>query len=142
MWRRFETKRLFDRTSPMTAGTAVMCEKCTDIDDKIERCRNIRRSINDQATVDGAVELIADLEALKAVLHPERDHGAEFMPDPPRTEEARRLIEEYADDLRETIKKLRRRLNESAPKTRPARVAPLRERPAALPRLVMRHYVA
>jgi hypothetical protein len=33
------------------------------------------------------------------------------VPKPPRMEEARRLIEEYADDLREIIKKLRRHLN-------------------------------
>jgi hypothetical protein len=32
-------------------------------------------------------------------------------PKPSRLEEVRRLIEEYADDLREIIKKLRRRLN-------------------------------
>lgn len=30
---------------------------------------------------------------------------------PPRWEEARRTIEEYADDLREIIKKLRRKMN-------------------------------
>jgi hypothetical protein len=32
-------------------------------------------------------------------------------PKPSRLEEARRIIEEYAADLREIIKKLRRRLN-------------------------------
>jgi hypothetical protein len=32
-------------------------------------------------------------------------------PKPSRLEEARRLIEQYAGDLREIIKKLRRRLN-------------------------------
>jgi hypothetical protein len=32
-------------------------------------------------------------------------------PKPSRLEEARRLIEQYADDLREIIKKLRQRLN-------------------------------
>jgi hypothetical protein len=32
-------------------------------------------------------------------------------PKPSRLEEARRLIEEYAGDLREIIKKLRQRLN-------------------------------
>jgi hypothetical protein len=33
------------------------------------------------------------------------------VPKPSRSEEARRLIEEYANDLREIIKKLRRHLN-------------------------------
>jgi len=32
-------------------------------------------------------------------------------PKPSRSEEARRIIQEYADDLRKIIKKLRRRLN-------------------------------
>ena len=35
-------------------------------------------------------------------------------PKPSRLEEARRVIEEYAADLREIIKKLRRRLKEAA----------------------------
>jgi hypothetical protein len=52
-----------------------MCEKCIEINEKIERCRNIQRSIDDQATVDGVVKLIADLEAQKAALHPERSRG-------------------------------------------------------------------
>jgi len=50
----------------------VMCEKCVEIDEKIERYCNVRRSISDQATVDGAKKLIADLMAQKAVLHPEQ----------------------------------------------------------------------
>jgi hypothetical protein len=49
-----------------------MCEKCVQIDEKIERCRNIQRSINDQATVEGVAKLIAELEAEKGALHPER----------------------------------------------------------------------
>ena len=32
-------------------------------------------------------------------------------PKPTRMEEARRIIEEYADDLREIIRKLRQRMN-------------------------------
>jgi len=32
-------------------------------------------------------------------------------PKPSRLEEARRIVEEYADDLQEIIKRLRRRLN-------------------------------
>jgi hypothetical protein len=51
---------------------AEMCEKCLEIDEKIERYRSILRSIRDEATVDGAEKLIADLEAQKAALHPER----------------------------------------------------------------------
>jgi len=83
-----------------------MCENCIEIEAKIERCRNIQRSINDQATVKGVGKLIADLEASKAALHPKTP-----QPEPPHNEEARRRIEEYAGDLREIIKKFRRRPN-------------------------------
>jgi hypothetical protein len=48
-----------------------MCEKCVEIDKTIERYRQIMRSIMDQLTVDRAKELIAELEARKAALHPE-----------------------------------------------------------------------
>jgi hypothetical protein len=54
-------------------GNGEMCEKCVEIDAKIERYRNIVRSIADQPTVDGTKALIADLEAQKAVLHPQRE---------------------------------------------------------------------
>jgi len=49
-----------------------MCEKCVDIDKAIERYRTIQRSIGDQVTVDRTKELIAELMAQKAALHPEQ----------------------------------------------------------------------
>ncbi len=48
-----------------------MCEKCDEIDKKIERYRQIQRTILDQITVDRATEMVAELEAQKAALHPE-----------------------------------------------------------------------
>jgi hypothetical protein len=48
-----------------------MCEKCNEIDKTIERYRNLQRTILDQVTVDRAKELILDLQAQKAALHPE-----------------------------------------------------------------------
>ena len=48
-----------------------MCEKCVEIDKNIERYRLIQRTIADQVTVDRAKELIAELVAQKAALHPE-----------------------------------------------------------------------
>ena len=51
----------------------TMCNQCVEIDKTIERYRNILRSINDQLTLDRAKELIADLEAQKAALHPEEE---------------------------------------------------------------------
>jgi hypothetical protein len=49
-----------------------MCEKCTEIDQMIERYRRILLSISDQVTVDRTRQLIADLRDQKAALHPER----------------------------------------------------------------------
>ena len=48
-----------------------MCEKCDEIDKTIERYRRIKERILDQAFVVRAKQLIADLEADKAALHPE-----------------------------------------------------------------------
>jgi hypothetical protein len=49
-----------------------MCDKCIEIDKTIDRYRKIQRSIGDQVTVDRPKELIADLEAQKAALHPDQ----------------------------------------------------------------------
>ena len=49
-----------------------MCEKCTEIDKKIEHYRKIAFSLYDQLTIDRIKTLIADLEAQKAALHPEQ----------------------------------------------------------------------
>ncbi len=48
-----------------------MCEKCDVIDKTIERYRQVQRTILDQVTVERAKELIAELQARKAALHPE-----------------------------------------------------------------------
>ena len=48
-----------------------MCEKCEEMDKTIERYRRITERILDPAFVDRAKELIAELEAAKAALHPE-----------------------------------------------------------------------
>lgn len=48
-----------------------MCEKCDEIDKTIERYRRIKEKILDEAFVERATELIAELESDKAKLHPE-----------------------------------------------------------------------
>ena len=50
-----------------------MCEKCDEIDKTIERYRRIQQRVLDQAFIDRAKELIAELEADKAALHPEQE---------------------------------------------------------------------
>jgi hypothetical protein len=47
-----------------------MCDKCVELDTKIERYRRILFSISDQVTIDRTKELIAELLAQKAALHP------------------------------------------------------------------------
>jgi len=49
-----------------------MCEKCVEIDERIERYRRLLLAIGDEITVQRAKELIADLEAQKIALHPEQ----------------------------------------------------------------------
>jgi hypothetical protein len=50
----------------------IMCDKCVEIDKTIERYRRILLSIDDQITVDRTKDLIGELQAKKAALHPEQ----------------------------------------------------------------------
>ena len=43
-----------------------MCDKCQQLEKKIERYRKVAFSINDQPTIDRLNELIKDMEAEKA----------------------------------------------------------------------------
>ena len=46
-----------------------MCDKCRELDEKIEKYRRLSQSINDQPTIDRFKELIADLHDQKVALH-------------------------------------------------------------------------
>jgi hypothetical protein len=48
-----------------------MCDKCNELDKKIEHYRLILLSISDQITVERLAGVIGDLQAQKATLHPE-----------------------------------------------------------------------
>jgi len=50
-----------------------MCEKCVELDEKIERYERLSSRINDQRTVDGIKELIEQIKVQKAALHPEQE---------------------------------------------------------------------
>ena len=50
-----------------------MCDKCIELDKKIEHCLRIAFSLNDQLTVDRIKAVIAELEARKKNLHPEQE---------------------------------------------------------------------
>jgi hypothetical protein len=49
-----------------------MCHVCAEIDKRIDRLRSIVRSVEDPETVRTAYTFIAEMEARKDALHPER----------------------------------------------------------------------
>jgi hypothetical protein len=49
-----------------------MCDKCDELDRKIEHYNRISGSINDQLTIDRIKELVEQMWALKAALHPDQ----------------------------------------------------------------------
>lgn len=51
--------------------TAGMCVKCVKIDEKIAHYRRLAASITDQLTIDRIADLIREMQATKAKLHPE-----------------------------------------------------------------------
>jgi hypothetical protein len=50
-----------------------MCEKCAEIDKKIDHYKNLSFLIADKQAVDGIKQLIEQMEAEKAALHPEQE---------------------------------------------------------------------
>jgi hypothetical protein len=50
-----------------------MCDKCIELDDKIEHYERISVSISDQLTIDRIKKLVEQMKAQKAALHPERE---------------------------------------------------------------------
>jgi len=53
------------------AGWRFMCDKCSELDKKIDHYRRVIDAINDRQAVDGITQLIKEAEAEKAKLHPE-----------------------------------------------------------------------
>jgi hypothetical protein len=50
-----------------------MCDKCIELDGKIERYQRLSSGITDQATLDGIKQLIEHAKAQKTALHPEQE---------------------------------------------------------------------
>ena len=50
-----------------------MCEKCAELDAKIERYRRLASQVSDPTTTERAATLIAEIKAQKAALHPDRE---------------------------------------------------------------------
>jgi hypothetical protein len=49
-----------------------VCEKCIELDSKIEHYQRIARWVTDKQTLDGIGTLVAKYEADKKALHPEQ----------------------------------------------------------------------
>jgi hypothetical protein len=49
-----------------------MCDKCVELDEKIERCRRLLSWVADQITTDRINALIEELQTQRAKLHPEQ----------------------------------------------------------------------
>ena len=50
----------------------AMCEKCAELDSKIEHYQHITSRITDQPLLDGIKELIERMQAQRLALHPEQ----------------------------------------------------------------------
>jgi hypothetical protein len=57
---------------PRANAELAMCEKCVEIDSKIEHYQGLASRVMDQPTIDGIQELIEHMKAQKAALHPEQ----------------------------------------------------------------------
>ena len=53
-------------------GAPAMCDKCQELEKKIERYRRLAFSINDRLTIDRINQLIKETEAEKVKLHPDQ----------------------------------------------------------------------
>jgi hypothetical protein len=57
---------------PRECGTD-MCDKCAELDKRIERYRQIRERVLDPQLAEGIGKLIEEAEAQKAGFHPEQE---------------------------------------------------------------------
>jgi hypothetical protein len=53
-------------------GQNAMCDKCVELDGKIEHYKRMASRTVDPDLLDGIQKLIKRMKALKALLHPER----------------------------------------------------------------------
>ena len=53
-----------------------MCDKCVEIDGKIDHYQRLSYGVSDQLTLDEIKKLIERMKAQKAALHPEKSSKA------------------------------------------------------------------
>jgi hypothetical protein len=56
----------------MTKGRNAMCDKCVELDGKIEHYQRMASRVIDPDLLDGIQKLIMRMKAQKALLHPEQ----------------------------------------------------------------------
>jgi hypothetical protein len=63
------------KQKPMITANAEpeMCDKCVELDGKIAHYERLSKSISDQLTIDRINELVKQIRAQKAALHPEQE---------------------------------------------------------------------
>jgi len=57
---------------PRECGTDIMCDKCVELDKRIEHYRQIRERVLDPQLAQGISKLIQEAEAKKVALHAEQ----------------------------------------------------------------------
>jgi hypothetical protein len=50
-----------------------MCDRCEELDSKIERYRQLAAKVRDPLLTEGIGKLIEEMEAQKAALHPKQE---------------------------------------------------------------------
>jgi len=71
-WRRPRDHGDLTHSCPRPDAEKPMCDKCAELDGRIEHYRRIAAAISDQLTISRIKELVAKLETQKAELHPEQ----------------------------------------------------------------------
>jgi hypothetical protein len=63
------------KQGPMITANAEpeMCDRCVELDGKIAHYERLCNSISDQLTIDRIKELVKQIKAQKAALHPGQD---------------------------------------------------------------------
>ena len=60
------------RAGRLLCAELQMCDKCLQLDEKVEHYRRVKSRINDQLANEGLEKLIEEMLAQKIALHPEQ----------------------------------------------------------------------
>jgi hypothetical protein len=57
---------------PSLTGKRVMCERCDEIDGRIEHYRKLAKDVSDKRALEAIDSMVADMKVQKRALHPEQ----------------------------------------------------------------------